>query len=437
MYFIYFFKEIVGGSKVKKNYFHSQGGLVADGNWQPKERKKERGEREGKVKGQRILKGRRQEGGLPSPLTSDDTKTSAKFSSSLARSLMAASSRAFVISRFAADHSFMLLQPAPPCLPFSHHFLLRPLLPSVSRKRSSVPVNCLVSGVDGGGVSDDFVSTRNSGFDREFSVIANMLMKIEPLDTSLISKGVSDSAKDSMKETISAMLGLLPSDQFSVTVSASNIPFYRLLVSSIMTGYTLWNAEYRISLMRNFDIQSDSWSRSDFAEENHVLEVKSSDETDDDRCADYFEKMDIKSIGALSPEALNYIQNLESELSLSKKELDEKKQENAQIESCMRENNNDLLEYLRSLESDMVTELSQPSSSEVEDIIRKLVQNILRQFNKEASLRNAAETEELHNSITASSRDYLAKLLFWCMLMGHHLRGLENRLHLSCAVGLL
>ncbi|XP_047318197.1 uncharacterized protein LOC124921717 [Impatiens glandulifera] len=165
--------------------------------------------------------------------------------------------------------------------------------------------------------------------------------------------------------------------------------------------------------MRNFDIQSDSWSRSDFAEENHVLEVKSSDETDDDRCADYLEKMDIKSIGALSPEALNYIQNLESELSLSKKELDEKKQENAQIESCMRENNNDLLEYLRSLESDMVTELSQPSSSEVEDIIRKLVQNILRQFYKEASLRNAAETEELHNSITASSRDYLAKLLFW------------------------
>ncbi|PRQ35964.1 hypothetical protein RchiOBHm_Chr4g0386271 [Rosa chinensis] len=39
--------------------------------------------------------------------------------------------------------------------------------------------------------------------------------------------------------------------------------------------------------------------------------------------------------------------------------------------------------------------------------------------------------------ISRTSRDYLAKVLFWCMLLGHHLRGLENRLHLSCVVGLL
>lgn len=63
-----------------------------------------------------------------------------------------------------------------------------------------------------------------------------MLKKIEPLDNSVISKGVSDSAKDSMKQTISTMLGLLPSDQFSVTVRVSKRPLDRLLMSSIITG---------------------------------------------------------------------------------------------------------------------------------------------------------------------------------------------------------
>lgn len=133
----------------------------------------------------------------------------------------------------AADLS---LKPAflPPQSPLSHHLLIRPLLPATTKKRSAI--SCLISGVDGGGVSDEFVSTRKSGFGREFSVIANMLKRIEPLDNSVISKGVSDSAKDSMKQTISTMLGLLPSDQFSVTVRVSKQPLERLIVSSIVTG---------------------------------------------------------------------------------------------------------------------------------------------------------------------------------------------------------
>lgn len=143
----------------------------------------------------------------------------------------------------AATALFISIKPPPP--PFSHHLLIRPLLPSSSsssllsttKRRLSPIITCLVSGVDGGGVSDDFISTtKSNGFDREFSVIASMLKKIEPLDNSVISKGVSDSAKDSMKQTISTMLGLLPSDQFSVTVRVSKRPLDRLLMSSIITG---------------------------------------------------------------------------------------------------------------------------------------------------------------------------------------------------------
>lgn len=135
---------------------------------------------------------------------------------------MAASTRAFLLPR--VNDVLPILNPQP-LSRFS--FVLR------RSSAVSSTVSCLSSG---GGVSDDFVSTRKSSFDRGFSVIANMLKRIEPLDTSVISKGVSDSAKDSMKQTISTMLGLLPSDQFSVTINVSKHPLDRLLVSAIITG---------------------------------------------------------------------------------------------------------------------------------------------------------------------------------------------------------
>ncbi|KAL3526466.1 hypothetical protein ACH5RR_011122 [Cinchona calisaya] len=332
---------------------------------------------------------------------------------------------------------------------------IRPLLPAIFTSKRSVTssspavVSCLISGVDGGGVSDDFVSTRKSEFSREFSVIANILKQIEPLDASVISKGVSDSAKDSMKQTISTMLGLLPSDQFSVTVSVSKRLLDRLIVSSIFTGYTLWNAEYRISLMRNFDLSLYDRKRSDFLDENGVSELmrEESEKGSGDGCIEDLDSINVECLGNLSPEVLNYIQQLESELSSVKQELYSLKQESLQME-YVKDSNNDLLEYLRSLESDMVMELSRPSSLEVEEFIHQLAQNILQRFFKEditsncpkdlnlETIEDCSDVDECSDTI-GTSRDYLAKLLFWCMLLGHHLRGLENRLHLSCSVGLL
>lgn len=371
---------------------------------------------------------------------------------------MASSARSFLTNLALNPHHLPNQQSLSP--PFSHHLIVRPLLPfiSLAKRRggsSCTPVvNCLISGVDGGGVSDDFVSTRKSGFGREFSVIANMLKRIEPLDTSVISKGVSDSAKDSMKQTISTMLGLLPSDQFSVTVRVSKQPLYRLIISSIVTGYTLWNAEYRISLMRNFDIPLDNFRSSEFWEENGVSELKREEsegggrESSTHGCVEDSERVTSENLGDLSPEVLNYIQRLESELSAAKQELQTREQENIRME-YVRKSNNDLLDYLRSLEADMVIELSRPSSCEVEEVIHQLAQSALQKIFKDditsefsednpdpGSAENCNDNEAFHNTV-GTSRDYLAKLLFWCMVLGHHLRGLENRLHLSCVVGLL
>ncbi|CAK8533609.1 unnamed protein product [Lathyrus sativus] len=355
------------------------------------------------------------------------------------------SSQPFILSRITNTSSLHPPLHKPNQLP-SLFFLRRP------RQRRRFIISCHVDG-------DDVVSTRNSGFDRGFTVIANMLRRIKPLDNSVISIGVSTAAKDSMKQTISTMLGLLPSDHFSVTVSLSIQPLHRLLVSSIITGYTLWNAEYRTSLTRNLEMScADGVSECQTPLE--IMEVKGGGEENgenkkvfsDSGINDLETCSNISSgagvFGDLPPQALKYIQQLQSELSNTKEELNAQKQEMMQLEHDRGIRNN-LLEYLRSFDPDRVNEMSRPSSVEVEDIIHQLVQNIMRRFLVDEASSNFMEQSEEGNvdyhlddsdelsDTVATSRDYLAKLLFWCMLLGHHLRGLENRLHLSCVVGLL
>ncbi|XP_054802501.1 uncharacterized protein LOC129306141 isoform X2 [Prosopis cineraria] len=329
---------------------------------------------------------------------------------------MAVSAPSFFLSRI-ADFSLHPPKPPPP------RFLIPP--PSFSsaaapRRSSSPPtsLSCLMSGFDGGGVSDEFVSTRKSTYDRGFAVIANMLKRIEPLDTSVISRGVSDLAKDSMKQTISTMLGLLPSDQFSVTVTVAKHPLDRLMFSSIITGYTLWSAEYRMSLVRNLDVSPSVKKESACPTQTEVSgDLNGEDkniEIGSDVVLNGLESCSPRVFGDLSPEALNYIQQLQSELTRVKE----------------------------------VTELARPSAG-VEDIVHQLVQNISRRFigdnanfklvelSVERNIDDHSNDDKRLCDTVGTSRDYLAKLLFWCMLLGHHLRGLENRLYLSCAVGLL
>lgn len=76
-----------------------------------------------------------------------------------------------------------------------------------------------------------------------------------------------------------------------------------------------------------------------------------------------------------------------------------------------------------------MTELSRPSSLEVEDIIHQLVQNILHRFFKDettsdftvdsvkAGTENRPDGDDELCDTIGTSRDYLAKLLFWLVFV--------------------
>ncbi|MED6203529.1 hypothetical protein PIB30_000617 [Stylosanthes scabra] len=283
------------------------------------------------------------------------------------------------------------------------------------------------------------------------SLLSELIQDIEPLDVSHIQKDVSPTTADAMKRTISGMLGLLPSDQFHVIIEALWEPLSKLLISSMMTGYTLRNAEYRLCLEKNLDMYEsdtenpkaestgldsqgllhDSVNVMDFCTKNNLSS----------KVENLHEDVDLQDLGEMSAEAQQYITDLQSRLSSMKK-----------MQQFVGEEKNDLLDYLRSLQPEQVAQLSEFTSSELKDTILSVVHGLLATLSPRMHSRpstmseNAtvgaanAGSEDCAEVIENSSlqfqpaisltRDYLARLLFWCMLLGHYLRGLEYRMGL-------
>ncbi|KAL9271369.1 hypothetical protein AKJ16_DCAP24765 [Drosera capensis] len=368
------------------------------------------------------------------------------------------------------------------------------------------------------------VSASSSSFSGDYrsqaknSVLLDLIQEIEPLDVSIIQKDAAPSTVDAMKRTISGMLGLLPSNQFQVLIEALWEPLSKLLVSSMMTGllllqllfhcgflddffhpncgsnfreqdhalencnfsvvfqvgctcfsdcrYTLRNAEYRLCLERNFDIQGENGECQN-QENQEASELDMQQMIDDGDIKIQVPRKEAASLdaqkviessseyfGELTPETRRYILDLQSKIASAKKELYEIKRKIAalQMQQFAGEEKNDLLDYLRSLQPEKVAELSEPASPELKETIHSVVHGLLAtlspkmhskahppsDMNADGALSAGNEecpelvedTSLRFQPMISLSRDYLARLLFWSMLLGHYLRGLEYRIEL-------
>ncbi|BAF30155.1 uncharacterized LOC4352641 [Oryza sativa Japonica Group] len=301
----------------------------------------------------------------------------------------------------------------------------------------------------------------------ERSALWNLIKDIEPLDLSIIQKDVPSETVDAMKRTVSGMLGLLPSDQFHVVIESLWNPFFKLLASSIMTGYTLFNAQYRLSLERTLEFSEEETEckKRDSCEEIHSVGRPSmflslpedvgltieSEMADEKLCGN------MDGLGSLSIEAKKLILGMQSRLDSMEKELHELKKKNSsqQMQQFAGEEKNELLYYLRSLSPEKVVELSESSCPGVEEAVYSVVHGLLATLspkmhtNRSPTSENMAggavnfgmeeddEFTELVEDVSlpfqpliSIPRDRLARLLFWCMMLGHYIRGQECRLEL-------
>lgn len=333
------------------------------------------------------------------------------------------------------------------------------------------PLVIVASSSSSSGASFDELDSvgRSDNLSSKESILLNMVQEIEPLDVSLIQKDVPAKTVDAMKRTISGMLGLLPSDQFHVLVEALWEPLFKLLISSMKTGYTLRSAEYRLYLERNLDIHDEhsEKGKKDPVEDDSPEMLFGSSPTissaagrNDAHCnhenndETSHENAGIDILGELSPEVQEYICSLQSRLNSAEKELCDIKRRNTalQMQNFVGEEKNDLLDYLRSLQPEKVAELSEPTCPGVEETIHSVVHGLLATLSpkvhskpphhmenptggtlgvgKDDCAELVENTSIQFQPLISVPRDYLARLLFWCMLLGHYIRGLEYRLEL-------
>lgn len=303
----------------------------------------------------------------------------------------------------------------------------------------------------------------------EKSSLWDLIQDVEPLDLSVVQKDVPPETVDAMKRTVSGMLGLLPSDQFRVVVEALWDPFFKLVISSIMTGYTLCNAEYRLSLERNLELSEDETEcQGDSTKHSHNdfdfgAPMANFRLPEDDELTHEPEKIDGKNLSEnmagldnLNTQAKEHILQLQSHLESMEKELRELKRKNSslQMQQFAGEEKNELLNYLRSLSPDTVIKLSEPSCPGVQEAIHSVVHGLLATLSPKMHTKlppsenmtsgtlnfgkgdddRAELVEDVSlpfQPLISIPRDHLARLLFWCMLLGHYIRGLERRLELS------
>lgn len=287
------------------------------------------------------------------------------------------------------------------------------------RRQPGVSV-CLMRGVGNGfweGADSDGSSSNRFDSKRyqppgkagDRSVLLSLIQEIEPLDVGHISKDASPNSMDAMKRTISGMLGLLPSDQFHVTIETDRDSLARLLVSSMMTGYTLRNAEYRMCLQKTLELpdseeaggeaegDADTWRQgsggssdaerpesrgdADGAQQPQATPSPPSGWAPGGGSKDTIAGPSVQipdGLGDLSPEARAYIQRLQAQMAAVSQDLEECKRSLASAEmDVVGEDQNDLLDYLRNLDPEKVAELSQPTSPDVEEVIQQVLNNLL------------------------------------------------------------
>ncbi len=77
------------------------------------------------------------------------------------------------------------------------------------------------------------------------------IQSLSPETIAQLSKPHSNEVFQVMERNIIGLLGNLPSEHFSVTVSASREHLGRLLASAMMSGYFLRNAEQRMTFEKS------------------------------------------------------------------------------------------------------------------------------------------------------------------------------------------
>mmetsp|Transcript_4621 Transcript_4621/g.13969 ORF Transcript_4621/g.13969 Transcript_4621/m.13969 type:complete len:548 (-) Transcript_4621:54-1697(-) len=228
----------------------------------------------------------------------------------------------------------------------------------------------------------------------------------KPGDISTLSKLVSADAHKAMKRSLNISLGNLPEPLFEMAVHTDREGLGQLLFTSQVTGYFLRDGEIVLAgsvlkLGNEEEFEKPSGTR--LPEPGSRVE-KAVSGTLSWWDPSKNEKTEIS--------ASNYIQRLEAEVESLREQYDAFRA-NGGAEITGR-----LLEYASLTNSANSAKLSNLSSAAA-DAFQKIVDALLG--------RSSVHVEQS----VSTEKEYLTKLMIWCLMMGYHIRDIESRLELD------
>jgi hypothetical protein len=246
-----------------------------------------------------------------------------------------------------------------------------------------------------------------------------------------------------MRQTVSNLLGTLPPQFFRITISTRADNLAQLMFSVLMTGFMFCNAYYRMELAKSLNVLSPA-----VADSPGALVGSLSGSLDDDYAAEVggpagtsglatgSQKLKIEGEvlrwhhedGVQSLSALDYIHQLEDEVTGLRRELNAARRAAATSARASPLHNlgaNELLEYLKGLSAEQVSELTDCASPDVLESMNALVRRLIGEDGEEGTWVNDK------SECTAAE---LAQLLYWLLAVGYHLRTIETKLTLKTSL---
>ncbi|CAL5418555.1 unnamed protein product [Camellia sinensis] len=265
-------------------------------------------------------------------------------------------------------------------------------------------------------------------------ILLEYVKNVQPEFMELFVKRAPQQVVEAMRQTVTNMIGTLPPQFFAVTVTTVAENLAQLMYSVLMTGYMFRNAQYRLELQQSLeqvalpevqdkkrlisslggtvqgfgtspDLNPHGPPRRDVPDYAPGTQKKVSGEVIRWNNVSGPEKID----------AMKYIELLEAEI----EEL------NQQVGRKSANGQNELLEYLKSLEPQNLKDLT---SSAGEDVVLAMNTFIKR-------LLVVTDPGQMKTSVTETSAPELGKLLYWLMVVGYSIRNIEVRFDMDRVLG--
>ncbi|KAM7260343.1 hypothetical protein ACFE04_016084 [Oxalis oulophora] len=243
---------------------------------------------------------------------------------------------------------------------------------------------------------------------RRRDILLEYVKNVQPEFMDLFLKKAPQPVVDAMRQTVTNMIGTLPPQFFAVTVTSVAENLAQLMYSVMMTGYMFRNAQYRLELQKSLD----QVALPEFPEDNKDVpdyapgtQKKVSGEVIRWNNVSGPEKIDAKK----------YIELLEAEV----EEL------NRQVARKTANGQNELLEFLKSLEPQNLKDLTSTAGEDVVLAMNTFIKRLLA----------VSDPTQMKTSVTETSAPELAKLLYWLMMVGYGIRNIEVRFDMERTLG--